>query len=44
MQNLFVQGGYGGDYCCKEFYLTAESWDNESEHWWTLHSRFDEIN
>jgi len=34
-----VLGGYGGDYCCKEFYLTAESWDNESEHWWTLHSR-----
>ena len=31
--------GYGGDYCCKEYYTTAESYDHNSGHWWTLHGR-----
>ena len=32
-------GGYGGDYCCKEYYTTAETFDIHSGHWWTLHTR-----
>ena len=34
-----VISGYGGDYCCKEFYTTAESYDQNSGQWWILHSR-----
>lgn len=34
-----VLSGYGGDYCCKEYYTTAESYDQNSGQWWILHSR-----
>jgi len=32
-------GGYGGDYCCKEFYITAESYNAASDHWSVLNVR-----
>jgi len=34
-----ILGGYGGDYCCKEYYTTAESYDSNSGNWWLLHAR-----
>ena len=34
-----IFSGYGGDYCCKEYYITAESFDLNSGNWWTLHAR-----
>jgi len=34
-----IFSGYGGDYCCKEYYVTAESFDLNSGNWWTLHAR-----
>ena len=37
-----VLSGYGGDYCCKEYYTTAESYDQNSGQWWILHSRSDQ--
>ena len=35
-----ILGGYGGDYCCKEYYTTAESYDSNSGNWWLLHARY----
>ena len=35
-----VISGYGGDYCCKEYYTTAETYDAQSGHWWLLHARY----
>ena len=35
-----VISGYGGDYCCKEYYTTAETYDQNSGQWWILHSRW----
>ena len=35
-----ILSGYGGDYCCKEYYKSAESYDADSGHWWLLTARF----
>jgi len=34
-----ILGGYGGDYCCKEYYKSAESYDADSGNWWLLSAR-----